>query len=244
MTGDPTARFGAALSAVFQELDWPRLGQLACEGDGESFYDEESREALLDAGLRLAGDLGEALDRKGTGSGRSLYVGAAVAELPPILFETIIAGRKVFWFNLPGEEADELNRALGVVASELGIRLPRVRTEGDFPPGPYDHLWFASILTDPEHYPALHDHLYERKGTDLATGRGDLGLDRRNAVRLVRRATEALEEPAVVVTSDEEVPFLAEALASRGLNLEVPERGRTSPVVGDVLRVCQVEAGS
>lgn len=245
MTDVRTARFGAALAGVFEELDWALLGRHACEGEGgEDFYDEPSREALLDAGLRIAGDLGAALEPLPEKPGRSLYVGAAVAELPPILFETILARRRVFWCNLPGPEADELGRALAAVSGRLDVKLPTVRTADSFPPGPFDHLWLASVLTDPEHYPALHDHLYERRGTELATGRGDLGADRRNAARLTRRAVEGLISPGVLVTSDEELPLLAEAVEARGFTLRVPDRGRTSPIVGDVLRICEVRAES
>lgn len=241
MSDPRTARFGAALAATFEELDWALLGRLACEGEGaETFYDEPSREALLDAGLRIAGDLGAALEPLPAKPGRSLYVGAAVAELPMILFETLVARRRVFWCNLPGPESDELGRAAAAVAARLDLKLPAVRTADSFPPGPFDHLWFASVVTDPDHFPALHDHLYERRGTALATGRGDLGADRRDAARLVRRAVEGLVAPGVVVTSDEELPLLTEAIEARGLALRVPDRGRTSPVVGDVLRICQV----
>jgi len=244
MTGSPTERFGAALAALHAELDWRLLGELSCDGDGSEFFDPESRAALLDAGLRLAGDLGAALAGLDGGAGRSLYVGASVAELPVILFDSIVARRRVLWRNPAQREGAELNRALAAVAERLGIALPRVVADEGAPPGPFDHLWLVSVLTDPEHFPALHDELYERRGTPLATGRGDLGVDRRRARALVDQAVSGLVEPSVVVTSDEELPWLRAGLEARGLELCVPEAGRTSPVVGDVLRICRVRAAA
>lgn len=145
------------------------------------------------------------------------------------------------WVNLPGPESEELARALAAVGERERVTLPRPLTQADWPPGPFDHLWLASVLTDPEHFPALHDELYERRGTDLAAGGGDLQRERRDAERLVARAVRELVAPAVLVTSDEEVPFVTQALERRSLALSVPNEGRTSPIVGDVLRMCTVK---
>src|SRR5688500_13153035 len=97
-----TQRFGAVFAVLQAELDWRALGSAYCEGDASGFFDQELRARMLDTGLLWADDLASRLDAKGPR--RSLYVGAAVAELAPILAEHLVLGREVRWFNLPGPE--------------------------------------------------------------------------------------------------------------------------------------------
>lgn len=233
-------RFGQALGAVHAELDWELLGGLYCHEGGEDFFGDADREALLDAGLRLAGELGELLAQVRGQVGRSLYLGAAVAELPLLLFEHLVVERKLAWTLLPGPEAQELDRALTAVSGRLGLDLPRPRQSAVVPGGRIDLLWCASVLTDPIAFPGLHDELYRRRGTELAAGGGNVPAERRAAAELTDAATAELHPPALLVTSEEELPFFVRALEPRGLELVVPPAGRTSPIVGDVLRFCRV----
>lgn len=243
--GVTVERFGAALAAVHSTLDWMRLGHLYCHEGGEDFFPPGQREAIQDAGLELAGDLGGALDLLPTdGPRQSLYFGAALAELAPILFEHLVARRDVRWHNLPGPETDELNRVLALVETTLDLPLPRVSTDQDPARVPIDHLWCVSVLTDPETFPALHDELYERRGTELAVGAGDPARERARAEGIVDELVGTLAPHAVLSTSDEELPFFTQACAARGLELEVPDRGVTSPIVGDVVRTCRVQPAS
>lgn len=237
-----TDRFGRALASLYGAIDWRRIGEPYCTRGGGEFFGAEDREALLDAGLRLAADLGEALESLAGGVGRSLYVGAAVAELPVVLFESIVAGRRVEWTRLAGGETDELARALAQVERELDVALPRPRATAAVPSGPFDVLWFASVLTDPDVFPALHDELYGRAGTELAVGGGSPEAERERARGLVADGVGGLRPPALLVTSDEELPFFEEAARRRGLALAVPPAGRTSAIVGDVLRFCSVSS--
>lgn len=232
LPGGPEA-FGAALAALEREIDWPLLERLYCWDAGEAFFAPQQRAANLDAAVAIAAALGERLaELPDDGPGRSLYVGAAVAELAPMLCEVLVLGRAVRAVNLPGPEADELNRALA--AAEVALRV-------EFEPeaGPVDHLWVVSVLTDPEAFPALHDALYERTGRG-ATGRGDLASERAQAAALARDWAAALVPNALLSTTDEELPLLEEALAERGLAIRVPEVARLSPIVGDRVRHCRV----
>ena len=227
--------FGAALVALDAELDWELLEGLYCWDDGAGFFAPEQREAAMEAGLQVAAALAERLaDLPSAGPGRSLYVGAAVAELAPMLCEGLVMGREVLALNLPGAEADELNRALGVVGVDL-------RVVHELPGVAFDHLWVVSVLTDPEAFPALHDELYRRSG-EGATGRGDARVERARAEGLVRAWCTNLAAPGLVSTTDEELAFFEAECARRGSPLAVPDVARLSPIVGDAIRHCAVAA--
>ena len=236
---EAAARFAAAVSEVHAELDWALLGRLACEGDGSDFFPPQAREAVLESGLLLADDLAGVL-RAG---GSSVYLGAAVAELAPILCEHLVLERTVHWHNLPGPETDELNRALAAAEQRLAEPLPRVAVDGIevLAPAGCDHAWCVSVLTDPEHFPALHDRLYGRTG-EGATGRGVLEEELAEAQALLGRLLGRLWTPAVLTTTDEELALVQPACARLGWRCSVPDVGRLSGIVGDVVRVCHIEA--
>jgi len=235
--GEPGLRFAAAYSELEEELDWRALGREYGEGDASGFFDAAERENLREVGLRFAGDLEELRP-----SGRSVYLGAGVFELAPLLCEMLVLGRQVRAFTLPGGEADELNRALSAVRARLGFALPRYETRAPDPDGvaPCDHGWMVSALTDPASFPALHDELYGRRGGELATGRGDPGRERARARRLVARLLDCLEPPCRLTTTDEELELVAEVCAERRLALEVPRTARLSAIVGDPVRACRL----
>ena len=88
---DP-AQFAAALDAAEGAIDWQALESVYCSGDGKGFFSPEAIDAARNAGLLFAGDLGQHLRP----NGRSLYVGAGVAELAPLVFEATMLNRKVF----------------------------------------------------------------------------------------------------------------------------------------------------
>jgi hypothetical protein len=228
--------FGAALSAIDAELDWKLLGRSYCEGDGSEFFDAALRERIQDTGMRLAEDIGRAL---GDAPGRSLYLGAEIAELPLILAEHLVLGRQVEWLNIECVQTSELARALGAVSTRLSVQLPvpRVRGLAEIEPASCDHLWMVSVLTDPDSFPALHDTLYERAGGPLATRRGSLADDRRRAEALVEALLERAALRCVLSTSDEERGVVEPLVARRGWTLEFARGGRLSAIVGDRVRI-------
>jgi len=233
----PAELFAAAWCALDAELDWPALGRAHCSEGGDDFFAPEQRAPIFETGLLFADDLAAALSP----GGRSLYVGASVAELPAILCEALVLEREVLWHDLPGPITDELNRALASVAGELDAPLPHITTAGleEVEPGTCDHAWFVSVLTDPEAFPALHDALYERTG-ELATGRGDLGADRERARALVELVLDRLVLPSRLATTTEELDLVTQAVEARGWRLEVPPGARLSAVVGDPVHSCTV----
>ena len=233
---DAVRDFGAAVNEVMTELDWTLLGRAYCEGDGSGFFDDALRERIVDTGLMLADDLGDAL---GDGRGRSLYLGAEIAELPLILAEHLVMGRRVEWLNIEGPQTRELVRALDVVSARLELDLPKpdTRTLAEIEPASCDHLWMVSVLTDPDHFPALHDVLYVRTKGPLATGRGRLEDDRARADALVEALLDCAASPCVLTTSDEERTIVEPLAARRGFSLEFARGGRLSSIVGDRVRI-------
>lgn len=236
---DRHALFGAVLGTIQDELDWERLGRAYCEGDGTHFFDDELRERWLDTGLRIADALAQALDGS---RGKSAYVGAALAEVPIILVESIVLGREVAWINLPGDEMDELTRVLRIASEKFGVELPMPSFASieNLPHASFDHVWMVSVLTDPDHFPALHDELYERHGTELATRRGSIADDRERAEHLATRAIELATPSGLVTTSDEELALVARL--ARSVRLTPVDDGALSAVVGDRVRSCRVES--
>lgn len=235
---DDLAAFSQVLLILEERLDWVALGQAHCLEGGEDFFDAAQREAIQDTGLHFAGDLGERLES----GGRSLYVGAGVAELVPMVFESIVLRRDVRAVCLPGSIADELNAGLKVARAETSRKIPVIETrlwQSD-DHRPIDHLWMVSVLTDPEAFPALHDRLYERRGTELATRKGSINKERPKAQALIERALGAVVTPAWLATTDEELELIVPAASARGIHVQIPESGRLSAVVGDSVRLCRL----
>jgi hypothetical protein len=228
---DPRAaeRFAAAWAELEAELDWAALGACYCEGDARGFFNDARRARLVDIGLALADDVAARLPARGPG--RSLYVGAAVAELAPLLVERLVLGRELRWHLLPGPELDELARALARVAERQGadLPLPDPRPLESVEPVPCDHLWLVSVLTDPDAFPALHDELYERTGTPQATGRGDLATERSRSETLVAALLAHAAPGALLSTTTDELPVLRPHLP-RDIAVET---GRRTALVGD-----------
>lgn len=224
------------------ELDWDLLGRESCEGDGSELFDPAMRERILETGLLLAGDLGNVL---GDATGASLYLGAEVAELAPMLAEHLVLGRRIEWLNVESPITRELVRALNAASARLGVELPRpsFRDVTEIAPESCNHLWMVSVLTDPDHFPALHDVLYARSNTTLATGRGNLIDDRARAEQIVEAVFDRATPSCVLTTTDEERTIVEPLVARRGWSLEFSPGGRVSAVVGDRVRIGRLRRG-
>ncbi|MCA9002184.1 MAG: hypothetical protein KDB61_09685 [Planctomycetes bacterium] len=231
-------RFAAILQATYERIDWHRLGQEYCFEGGESFFTDESIDAIQDAGLHIASDMEARLRTLPTLD--SLYVGPGVAELVMMLFESLLIGRRVRAVTLPGIEPDEVNRVWSGLGKEFRIQLPKFETKPlQFAQDPtVSHLWFASVLTDPEAFHRPARPLVQAANTRLAVGGGNLTKETRRAEALVQTALTWITAPALLTTSLEELPFFQEAVGGMGLRLKVPEQGRLSPIVGDSIFHC------
>jgi hypothetical protein len=219
-----------AISRVFDELDYRLLGEVYCHEGGEEFWQAKRRRCQ-----RLGIKLAEVLKRRLRPGGRSLYVGAGVAELPPLIMETVDLGRMVVACNLRGDEVQELNRA----AKDLPFRFEH--RDATTVRGSFDHLWIVSVLNDPECYPELSALSYGRANPvtfDLMAFR----KERRAVARLVDRCLKNLTRPGLVTTSTEEAIWIAEWCAERQIHWKVERRTYQTALVGDP--ICFIQVGA
>ena len=140
-----------AIAGIFERQDYAALGAIYCYDGGEEFW-REKRGPCQRLGIKLAEVL---LDRLKRG-GRSLYVGAGVAEIPMLAMETMDLGREVAAYNLREEEVILLNQACKPFPFHFTSGDARAAT------GRFDHLWIVSVLNDPERLPQSSGMAYGR----------------------------------------------------------------------------------
>ncbi|MBL4770055.1 MAG: hypothetical protein JKY61_02645 [Planctomycetes bacterium] len=240
MSAQNLQKFAAILQDTYARIDWHKLGSEYCFEGGENFFTDEAVEAIQDAGLHIASDMEAKLAN--FESPNSLYVGPGVAELVMMLFETLVLGRKVSAVTLPGVEPDEINRVWTGLSKEYKVTLPKFVTQPllHSQETTCSHLWFASVVTDPDSFPALHDRLYKRQDTHHAIGGGNLTKETERAEKLVITALSWVHIPSLITTSQEELELFHQAIDGRGLRFTVPSQGRLSPIVGDSLFHCDL----
>src|SRR5262245_30627370 len=139
------------IAGTFDRLAYRNLGNVYCYEGGEEFW-RVKREPCRRLGLRVS----RALSARLRTGGRSLYVGAGVAELPPLLVEVFDLQREVAPYNLRRAEVAALNRACRGTPVRFHAR------DGVTARGPFDHLWIVSVLNDPERFPHLSPLSYGR----------------------------------------------------------------------------------
>jgi hypothetical protein len=210
-----------AIAHIFARLDYPALGRIYCHDGGEAFW-RAKRGPSQRWGIKLAGVLQGLLPH----DGRSLYVGAGVAEIPTLAMETLELGREVAAFNLRAEEVRVLNRAL------QGLPFRFVDRDAGAAPGRVDHLWIVSVLNDPERFPTLSALSYGR-ALPLTFEPARFSVERRLVRRLADRCLRKLTLPGLVTTSTEEVMWIAEWCHKRRIPYQVSERDYPAAVVGD-----------
>ncbi|MBI3809736.1 MAG: hypothetical protein HY284_04670, partial [Nitrospirae bacterium] len=133
-----------AIARIFDSLDYAALGAIYCHEGGDAFW-AERREPCRTLGINLA----EVLRDRLAPNGRSLYVGAGVAELPMLAMETLDLHRTVEAYNLRADEVSLLNQACTGLPFEFRARDAREAA------GTFDHVWIVSVLNDPECFPEL-----------------------------------------------------------------------------------------
>src|SRR5437667_2317720 len=182
------------LDRIFDPLDYHALGAIYCDEGGDAFW-EERRGPCQELGIKLAAVLRDRL-RPG---GRSLYVGAGVAELPPLVMETAELHRMVAAYNLRADEAAVLNRACAALPFEFQAKDAR---EAE---GPFDHLWIVSVLNDPECFPEL-GALSSGRANPVTFDPTAFTVERQAVLALAAGCLEKVAHPALVTTSVEEIP--------------------------------------
>jgi hypothetical protein len=217
------------IASVFGHLDFKRLESIYCYEGGDEFW-RKKREPCRRLGITLA----EVLVRKLPHGGRSLYVGAGITELPPLLVEVLELQRQVAPYNLRRSEVAVLNRA----CRSLPVRFNA--QDAASAAGLFDHLWIVSVLNDPERFPHL---------APLSYGRADpvtfdpvrFQKERRVVQAIVNRCMPKLRLPGLVTTSSEEVIWIADWCHRHKIPYHVEHKQYPTALVGDPL--CFVRIG-
>jgi hypothetical protein len=218
-----------AIAATFARLDYRRLAGIYCYEGGDAFW-KAKREPCRRFGMRI----GEALLKRLPAEGRSLYVGAGVAELPPLLVESLELRRSVAPYNLRRSEVGTLNRAC------RGLPLRFYATDAAKATGTFDHLWMVSVLNDPERYPYVAALSYGR-AIPLTFDPRAFVEERRIVGGLVNRCLSKLRLPGAVTTSVEEVNWIADWCHRKRIPYRIERRQFHTALVGDP--ICFVKIG-
>ncbi|HJS66076.1 MAG TPA: hypothetical protein VJ760_01925, partial [Nitrospiraceae bacterium] len=118
------------MTEVYGRLDYGALGSVYCYEGGDEFW-RAKRGPCERLGSRVALLLRKKLQR----GGRSLYVGAGVAELPALIMETVELDRRVEPYNLRKAEVAALNSACRSIPIAFHA-VDAAKAKGRF-----DHLW-------------------------------------------------------------------------------------------------------
>lgn len=218
------------ISEVFRRLDYKILGRVYCYEGGDDFW-QAKRGPCQRLGIQIA----QALCQRLAPQGRSLYVGAGVAELPPLLAEALELGRTVEPYNLRRAEVSVLNRACRTLPVRFHSQ-DAAKARGHF-----DHLWMISVLNDPERFPNL---------APLSYGNADpVSFDtrkfeqQRKIVRsIVDRCLPKLSLPGLVTTSTEEVVWIADWCHRKKIPYRVERQQYPTALVGDPICLMRIGA--
>lgn len=219
-----------AITGVFDRLDYGRLAPIYCYEGGNEFW-RSRREPCRLLGTRM----GTALLARLPAGGRSLYVGAGVAELPVLLVESLELHRTVLPCNLRRSEVATLNRAC------RGLPLRFHATDAGTVSGIFDHVWIVSVLNDPERFPEVAALSYGRAIPLTFNPRGFL-KERAIVQSLVNCCMAKLRLPGVVTTSVEEVNWIADWCHRSAIPYRVESRQYQTALVGDP--ICMLRIGA
>lgn len=220
----------AAIADIFARLDYSTLGPVYCYEGGDEFW-QAKRQPCERLGKRIARALAEHL----APHGRSLYVGAGVAELPSLLMESLDLQREVEPYNLRRTEVAAINRA----CQSLPLRfrsLDAAKAKGRF-----DHLWMVSVLNDPERFPHLAPLSYGTADPVTFDPR-QFERQRRIVRSIVDRVMPKLRLPGLVTTSTEEVVWIADWCHRKSIPYRVEREQFPTALVGDP--VCFMKIGA
>lgn len=217
------------VTEVYGRLDYGALGPIYCYEGGDEFW-RVKRALCHRLGNRVAVLLRKKLPRRG----RSLYVGAGVAELPALIMETMERDRAVEPYNLRRTEVVTLNRACrSVPVTFRAVDAGRAK-------GLFDHLWMVSVLNDPERFPHLSPLSYGRSNP-LTLDPVKFDQERRIVRALVACCMGKLAKPGLVTTTTEEVLWIAEWCHRHRVPYLVGKRYYPTALVGDP--ICFIQIG-
>ena len=217
-----------AIAGTFDRLNYGRLAHIYCYEGGDEFWRSKRGSCRL-LGMRI----GTALLARLPAGGRSLYVGAGVAELPALLVEALELHRTVLPCNLRRAEVATLNWSC------RGLPVRFQATDAGTVRGTFDHLWIVSVLNDPERFPQVAALSYGR-AVPLTFNPNGFRRERAIVQLLVNRCMSKLRVPGVVTTSVEEVNWIADWCHRKGIPYRVERRQFQTALVGDPVCVLRI----
>lgn len=217
------------IAETFERLDYAKLGAIYCDEGGEAFW-KDRREPCRTLGIALA----EVLLNRLKPGGRSLYVGAGVAEIPALFMESLDLGRHVEAHNLRVGEVAAMNQAC------KGLPLRISATDARTARGSYDHLWIVSVLNDPEQYPCVSALSYGRANPVTFDPAAFLE-ERTHIMAVAETCLNKLALPALVSTSVEEIPWITEWCDRKRIAYVIEDDDYPTAIVEDP--VCLIRVG-
>lgn len=218
------------ISQSYQALDYEGLGPIYCDEGGDEFW-KDRRGPCQKMGRAIA----KALKVRLPPQGRSLYVGAGVTEIPPLLMEHFELNRTVCPYNLRKEEVDILNQAV----EESGVSFYCDSAESAT--GKFDHLWIVSVLNDPEEFPNLSVLFSYGQANPLAFDTSAFSSERETGIRLFANCMAKLTLPALLTTSVEELPWVEHWCNSNHRPFHIEEATYPTALVGDPVCFIRIE---
>ena len=185
------------IQKIYQTLDYQGLGPIYCDEGGDEFW-KDRRGPCQKMGSTIA----KALKFRLPPRGWSLYVGAGVPEIAPLLMEQFELNRTICPYNLRQAEVDILNKAGG----GNGIKFSCGSAESA--KGTFDHLWIVSVLNDPEEFPNLSVLFSYGRADPLAFDISAFSSERETGIRLFANCMAKLTKPGLLTTSVEELPWV------------------------------------
>jgi len=217
------------ITQTFERLDYQKLGTIYCDESGAAFW-KDRKEPCRTFGVALA----EVLLNRLKPGGKSLYVGAGVAEIPMLFMETLELERHVDACNLRTDEVAVLNQAC------KGLPLRISASDARSTRGSYDHLWIVSVLNDPEQFPSASALGYGRANPVTFDAAAFLE-ERTHIMALVQACLEKLTLPALVSTSVEEIPWITDWCDRNTIRYVVEAEDYRTAIVEDP--VCLIRLG-
>jgi hypothetical protein len=218
-----------SIARIFDSLDYSSLGPIYCDEGGDAFW-AERREPCRKLGINLA----EVLRDRLVPNGRSLYVGAGVAEIPVLVMETMELNRSVEAYNLRMDEVAVLNRACAGLPFEFRA------ADAQEAAGTFDHLWIVSVLNDPECFPDL-GALSSGRANPVTFDPAAFTIERQAVFALAAGCLDKLFRPGLVTTSVEEIPWITDWCDRHGVPYMVEDEDYPTAIVEDP--VCFIRIG-
>ena len=227
-------RCRAAAERLFAALDWRALGDVYFHDGGEQRW-----QSLRPRVLELGFDWARALLRRLPANGRSLWVGAGVAELPVLLAERLLRGRSLRAVNRGARECELLRDGLRAAGLAGDLAIEPVDAATAAAAADYDHLGCVSLFTDPGAFALLSAVTYGRLHPLQLDVEG-FGRERGAARALAGRLFAGLRRPGWITTTTEEVAWFLEPAAAAGAATAADPEQLPAAVVGDPIGFLRV----